>query len=162
MAIEVIALVEGIRLQAKLDVGTSLLTLLILSQLVVLVGFGSRIVDFLHCCGGPLHSLVRQTSGILETKTEVMFTELGTLVTAHRADTLTHDGLFLALVGSELIVTTHPDVLMPLLLSVDLSGLSKLVLAGRTTRRIGQKHLIAGLEVIMARKVHLLAIREVD
>ena len=136
---------------------------LLLAPYLIIDGRLSVLVDILPVGCRSLYSLIGQVPRILKAETEIMLAKLGTHIIVLRAsNALAHRSLILALLGAELVVAAHPDILFSLILIVVVASLSQLVQARRITFRVCEEHLIRGLEVILTLPVLLLAICQIN
>ena len=101
---------------------------LFLTPLLILDGRLSVLVEILLVGSLFLHSLIGQVPRILEAKAEIVLAKLGFHIIVLRAsNALAHWCLIFTLLRAELIVTSHPNILGPLLLIICVSSLPKLV-----------------------------------
>ena len=101
---------------------------LFLAPLLILDGRLGVLVEILPVSSRSLDSLVGQVPRILKPKAEIVLAKLGTHIIVRRAsNALAHRRLIFALLGAELVVTAHPNILFSLVLIVAIPSLPQLV-----------------------------------
>ena len=101
---------------------------LLLAPLLILDGRLGVLVEILPVGSRSLDSLVGQVPRILKPKAEIVLAKLGTHIIVRRAsNALAHRRLIFALLGAELVVTAHPNILLSLVLIVTIPSLPQLV-----------------------------------
>ena len=101
---------------------------LLLAPLLILDRILGVLVQILPVGSRSLDSLVGQVPRILKPKAEIVLAKLGTHIIIRRAsNALAHWRLIFALLGAELVVTAHPNILLSLVLIVAIPSLPQLV-----------------------------------
>ena len=101
---------------------------LLLAPLLILDGRLGVLVEILPVGSRSLDSLVGQVPRILKPEAEIVLAKLGTHIIVRRAsNALAHRRLIFSLLGAELVVTAHPNILFSLVLIVAIPSLPQLV-----------------------------------
>ena len=101
---------------------------LLLAPLLILDGRLGVLVEILPVSSRSLNSFVGQVPRILKPKAEIVLAKLGTHIIVRRAsNALAHRRLIFSLLGAELVVTAHPNILLSLVLIIAVPSLPQLV-----------------------------------
>ena len=101
---------------------------LLLAPLLILDGRLGVLVEILPVGSRSLDSLVGQVPRILKPEAEIVLAKLGThIIVRLSSNALAHRRLIFSLLGAELVVTAHPNILLSLVLIVAIPSLSQLV-----------------------------------